>query len=218
MPANSALRRLLVVLFGLLYNEFAWTYDLVSWSVSMGQWRSWQRTALPYLQGRRVLEVGHGTGNMLLDLLSLGFQPVGLDLSPSMGRIARRKLRRVSGTRALPVPLVRGRVEALPFAGASFDSLLSTFPTEYIGRPPAIAEFHRILRPGGVVVSVPSAQITGLAPADRLAEWLFRVTGQSAESFWAPLVSRYAAAGFQARLERVRLPRSLVTLVVARKE
>src|SRR5512144_2064080 len=113
MPANSLLR----FGFRLLYNELAWTYDFVSWSVSMGQWRAWQRTALPYLYGGRVLEVGHGTGNMLLDLLSLGFTPVGLDLSRGMGRIARRKLRRVSGTRAPAAPLaplVRGRVEALP--------------------------------------------------------------------------------------------------------
>jgi ubiquinone/menaquinone biosynthesis C-methylase UbiE len=214
MPANSLLR-LLRFGFRLLYNELAWTYDFVAWSVSMGQWRAWQRTALPYLYGRRVLEVGHGTGNMLLDLLSLGFTPVGLDLSRSMGRVAGRKLRRVSGTRALASPLVRGRVDALPFAAASFDSLLSTFPTEYIGQPPAIAEFRRLLRPGGVVVCVPSAQITGIGLADRLAEWLFRVTGQSAESFWAPLVARFSAAGFQARLERVRLPRSLVTVLVA---
>ncbi len=217
MPAN-ALVRLLRFAFRLLYNDFAWTYDLVSWSVSMGQWRAWQRTALPYLYGKRVLEVGHGTGNMLLDLLSLGFKPVGLDLSRQMGRIAGRKLRRVSGTRAPAVPLVGGRVEALPFAPASFDSLLATFPTEYIGQPPAIGEFRRVLRPGGAVVCVPSAQITGIGPADRLAAWLFRVTGQSADSLWAPLVARYSAAGFQSRLERVRLPRSLVTVLVAIRE
>ena len=72
--------------FHLLYNQMAWTYDLVSWTVSVGQWRSWQRASLPYLRGRRILEVAHGTGNLLLDLVSLGFQPVGLDLSPTMGR------------------------------------------------------------------------------------------------------------------------------------
>ena len=39
-----------------------------------------------------MLEIAHGTGNLLLDLISLGFKPVGLDLSPAMGRIASRKL------------------------------------------------------------------------------------------------------------------------------
>src|SRR5258705_7894292 len=91
---DDLVRRFMRFAFGLLYNQLAWTYDLVSWTVSAGQWRSWQRAALPYLRGRAVLEIAHGTGNLLLDLISLGFQPVGLDLSPAMGRIASHKLKR----------------------------------------------------------------------------------------------------------------------------
>jgi ubiquinone/menaquinone biosynthesis C-methylase UbiE len=199
--------------FGLLYNQLAWTYDLVSWTVSMGQWRTWQRAALPFLRGRRVLEVAHGTGNMLLDLAAGGQAPVGLDLSRAMSGLARRKLRR-SGR---AVPLVRGHVEALPFAAGSFESLLSTFPTEFVGQPLAVREFHRVLAPGGAFVCVPAAQITGVAPADRWAAWLFRVTGQSSEAWFSPLAARYAGAGFQARLEHVRLPRSTVMVLVAEK-
>jgi ubiquinone/menaquinone biosynthesis C-methylase UbiE len=55
------------------------------------------------LRGRRVLEVAHGTGHLLLDLVGLGFEPVGLDLSLSMSRLAARKLRRVLNGDALPV-------------------------------------------------------------------------------------------------------------------
>jgi ubiquinone/menaquinone biosynthesis C-methylase UbiE len=203
--------------FGLLYNQLAWTYDLVSWTVSMGQWRSWQRAALPFLHGRRVLEVAHGTGNLLLDLLGSGRAPVGLDLSATMSRLARRKLRRSRAWPALPAPLVRGRVEALPFAAGTFESLLSTFPTEFVGSPQAVREFHRVLAPGGAFVCVPAAQITGTHLADRWAAWLFRVTGQSSETWFRPLADRYASAGFRARLESVRLPRSLVTVLVAEK-
>ena len=216
------LRKLVLLAFRLLYHELAWTYDLVAATVSMGQWRSWQRAALPFLRGRQVLEVGHGTGNLLLDLCQGGFEPVGVDLSPRMGGIAQRKLRRGQDERARTVPLVRASVVALPFAAGSFPSLLSTFPTEYIGRPAAIAEFYRVLAPGGVLVSVPAAQITGLSPSDRFADWLFRVTGQAANAPatadpWSPLLHRYAAAGFAARIEHVRLARSVVTVVVAEK-
>ena len=212
------LRRVMRWALGLLYHQLAWTYDWVSWLVSMGQWRSWQRAALPHLRGQRVLEVAHGTGNLLLDLVSLGFQPVGLDASPAMSRLAGRKLRRaLGGGRALPAPLLRARVEALPFATGSFQSLVSTFPTDYVADPAAIAEFYRVLAPGGAFVCVPAAQITGGSLGDRWAAWLFRVTGQSASDWYTPLVSRYTAAGFQARAEQVRQPRSTVTLIIAEK-
>jgi ubiquinone/menaquinone biosynthesis C-methylase UbiE len=199
--------------FRLLYNEAAFTYDWVSAIVSIGQWRSWQRTGLGRLRGKRVLEIAHGTGNLLLDLAALGFAPIGMDLSRAMGEIARRKLAR----RALSIPLVRARVQALPFANQVFPSLLSTFPAEFIVEPPAVAEFYRVLQPGGVLVVVPVAQITGPALADRLAEALFRLTGQAATNWFAPVLHRYEQAGFTARIERVILPRSIVTLIVAEK-
>jgi ubiquinone/menaquinone biosynthesis C-methylase UbiE len=113
--------------------------------------------------------------------------------------------------------LVRGRVQALPFADRSFPSLVATFPTEFIVDPVAVSEFGRVLQPGGVAVFVPVAQVTGLALPDRLADWLFRVTGQSATEWFAPVLERYGEAGFQARIERVVLPRSLVTVIVVEK-
>ncbi|MBI3362064.1 MAG: class I SAM-dependent methyltransferase [Chloroflexi bacterium] len=199
--------------FRLLYNELAFTYDWVSWSVSVGQWRSWQRCALPRLAGPRVLEIAHGTGDTLIDLVGAGFQPVGIDLSPSMSRIAQNKLKR----RGIAVPLVRGRAQALPFARGSFPSIVATFPTEYIGDPAALAEFHRILQPGGRLVFIPTAKITGGGPIHRFAEWLFAVTGQSGP--WPPQVeARYHAAGFDARIEVEKLKHSEVTIVIAEKK
>src|SRR5574337_379806 len=201
--------------FRLLYNEMAWAYDLVSWGVSVGQWRSWQRAALPYLRGRRVLEVAHGTGNTLLDLAALGFEPVGMDLSKAMGGIARGKLRAHGLDEK--IPLVRGRVQALPFASRSLPSLMSTFPTDFIMNLQAITEFQRVLQPGGVFVCVPVALITSPRLLDRLAHWLFKITGQSSEMWFAPLTERYDAAGFATRVERVNLPRSVVTVIIAEK-
>lgn len=213
MPPAPLLKRFMRLAFRLLYNELAWTYDLVSWSVSIGQWRSWQRTALPRVRPGRVLEIAHGTGDLLLDLQEAGLAPIGLDLSPAMGRIARQKLQ----ARGVRLPLVRGRVQALPFADRVFASLVSTFPAEFILEPAAVAEFYRVLEPGGVLIIIPAAQITGPALPDRLAEWLFRVTGQSAPAGGAPPENPFTPAGFSTRVERVRLPRSVVTVVIAEK-
>ena len=54
---------LLRPVYYLLYHHFAWTYDLVADIVSLGQWKDWVRTALPYLDGC-VLELGYGPGHL----------------------------------------------------------------------------------------------------------------------------------------------------------
>jgi ubiquinone/menaquinone biosynthesis C-methylase UbiE len=117
--------------FRLLYNELAFTYDAVSYVVSLGAWRCWQRAALKHITAnadRRILELAHGTGNLQLDMLGAGYRVVGYDLSPYMGRIARAKLAR----RGLPVRLARGRAQQLPFATGGFGTVVSTFPTDFI--------------------------------------------------------------------------------------
>lgn len=206
------IRSLLRLGFRLLYHELAFTYDWVSRGTSIGQWRMWQRAGLRRLRGNRVLELAHGTGDMLLDMLALGFEPVGLDLSPTMGRIASRKLSRHGVT----APLVRGRAQALPFATEAFTSVLSTFPAEFIGEPAVLAELRRVLGPGGRVVVVPVARITGLGPLDRLGEWLFHITGQS-DPRPLGLTAPLDIPGFDVRIEVDRLERSEVMVVVGEK-
>jgi ubiquinone/menaquinone biosynthesis C-methylase UbiE len=206
--------------FRLLYNEFAWTYDLVSWTVSVGQWRTWQRQALPHIVGDRILEVAHGTGNLQIDLAAAGYKSIAFDLSAAMGRIAKRKL---AGHQLFP-PFVRGRVQGLPFRSEHFTTIISTFPTEFIADPSAVREFYRVLAPAGRMVFVPAATIIPAHILDRFARWLFEVTGQSATpdqtslDAWTPrLAAAYREAGFQMRVESVKLPRSVVWVIIAQK-
>lgn len=209
------MRLLLRLVYRLLYYEMAWTYDWVSAFVSMGQWRAWQRAALPHLRGQKILEVAHGPGHLLLDLKALGFVPLGIDFSPVMGRLARQKLR--AHSMEMIIPLARARVQNLPFPTETFDSLLSTFPTNFIVDPLAIQEFHRVLKNGGRLVCVPAARLTGLGLPDHFANWLFRVTGQASSEWYTPVLQKYQQAGFAARVELVELPRSGVTLIIAEK-
>jgi ubiquinone/menaquinone biosynthesis C-methylase UbiE len=217
-PSSPFMRLLLRLFFRLLYNEFAFTYDLVSWVVSIGQWREWQRQVIPHIVGDQILEVAHGTGNLQIDLAAQGFKPVAFDLSPDMGRIAKRKL----AGRKLKPPFVRGLVQALPFTAKHFTTLIATFPTEFIVDPLAVSEFQRVLASGGRLIFVPAATIIPGHLADQLAKWLFEVTGQSATpsaaDLWGQrLADTYRAARFQIRIETVKLPRSLVWLVIAEK-
>lgn len=218
-------QRLVAFGFRLLYNEFAFTYDTVSKGVSMGAWRCWQRSALMHLnvsRDARILEVAHGTGDLQLDLHARGFTPIGYDLSPHMGRIASRKLKR----HGIIPRLIRGRVEALPFQAASYDAIVCTFPTNFITSPQTLAECHRVLRADGSMIVVLSGVFTTHGPITRLLELAYRITGQresrtpQAElntELYAPLLERFSAAGFAARIQFEACPRSKAVLIIAQK-
>lgn len=160
--------------FHLLYNQMAWSYDTVSAVVSAGKWRDWQRAAQPFVRGARVLELGHGPGHTLLDLQRSGFQVTGLDLSPTMGRMARRRGQAEGQT----LDVVRGRAQTLPFAAAAFDTVLSLFPTPYVVDPATLQEVHRVLVPGGRLVVLPEARLATTSVSNRALEQLYRITGQ----------------------------------------
>ena len=160
--------------FRLLYNELAWTYDWVSRAVSLGQWRHWQRAVIPRLNGQRVLEIAFGTGDLLVDMMAVGYRPYGLDLSPYMIRIARAKLAR----KGMATPLYQGRVQALPFANGVFHSVAIAFPTDFICQPSALAEISRVLALSGRLVVVDEGYLLGCGLLDRFINWLYIFTGQ----------------------------------------
>lgn len=201
--------------FRLLYNELAWTYDWVSWIVSLGQWRSWQRHALTYFdRGRdtQVLELAHGTANLQLDMAHAGWRSIGLDLSPYMGRIARGKLQRAG----LQARLVRGSAFSLPFGDTSFTYIVSTFPTEFIIQPETIREVRRILKPGGRLVVVLNGMLTAINPLVGALEWLYQVTGQRAPLPVDPF-RQFREGGLEPSLHVDDLPGSKVWVLVADK-
>jgi ubiquinone/menaquinone biosynthesis C-methylase UbiE len=195
-----------------LYTDMAWTYDLIAWLVSLGLWGTWQATGLEVLDGGAVLEVGHGPGHLLRQMTARGWCAVGADPSRQMGRLAARRLRR----HGMMPRLVRARAQSLPFPAGYFGGVLSTFPSEYIFDPRSLAEAWRILKPGGQFVVVPVAMITGGSAIDRIGAWLNKVTGQAGEpeAAWS---RPFKALGFQTRVDRLHLGRSVVLRLVAQK-
>ena len=144
--------RLCKLAFESLYGPLAWAYDWVSRTFFMGQWRLWQKSAIPHLEGPRVLEVGMGTGDLQADLMAAGFEVWGIDASAQMLRQARAKARRMG---LFTDRVLLARAQALPFPAALFNSAVSTFPSEYIADPRTLAELRRVLVPGGALVIVP---------------------------------------------------------------
>lgn len=162
--------------FDRFYHEFSWTYDSVAALVSAGYWRSWTVAAVPYLRGQ-VLELGCGTGNVQCALARDASAPfaVGLDRSWQMLQHTQRKAEHAG----VQVRLLRGNAQTLPFPAASFDTLLATFPSEYIVAPETLAEARRVLRPGGQFVILPGAQLDSTGLYERLVDLAYRLTLQT---------------------------------------
>jgi ubiquinone/menaquinone biosynthesis C-methylase UbiE len=163
------------------------------------------------LVGEDVLEVGFGTGDLLIDLAESGYSPYGLDSSIRMVRIAMRKLRR----KGLSVPLCRGYAQALPFANESFDSIASTFPSSFIFEPASLAEMKRVLRQGGRLVVVREARLVGHSLLSRFVKWLYLITGQYRSE--VSLEKSLTSAGLAVRKECEVDSLSMVQIIVAKK-
>lgn len=200
--------------FRLLYNEMSFAYDAVSYIVSFGEWRAWQRSTLTYVMSpsMRVLELAHGTGNLHLDLFAMGVKPIGYDLSPAMGKIASRKLK----ARGYKPQLVRGMAQRMPFLNYSFDIVISTFPTNFIIAEETLRDIHRILAQDGNLVIVLNGVLDGGGLVRGVLELLYRVTGQREEAKW-DIESYFGKFGFQAKYIEVVCKRSTTQLIVARK-
>lgn len=203
-------------------------------------------SAIPFIEGTRVLEIGHGPGHLQRVLLSRGLVAVGIDESAPMGRLAKRNLRRAAVARsqstsssaaadrtasdqATPASksdytqtnLTRGVAQRLPFPNEAFHTVAATFPAEYIFDPVTLTEAWRVLAPGGRFVILPGAVITGRGGVDRLLAWIFRITGETPPNLSEMLHQRtkepFARAGFQVEIHEIAVKSSLVFIVSATK-
>jgi ubiquinone/menaquinone biosynthesis C-methylase UbiE len=217
----SALRLVLRIFFRLLYHEFAWTYDWVAAAVSAGHWSDWVKQAQPFMVGQHVLELGFGPGHLQSDLREAGLDVFGLDASPQMCWLASTNIRR-----SLKAPsrngythdakFVCGLGSQLPFRSGSFNTVTATFPTEYIFERRTAAEIARVLTPGGRLVIVLTAWITGKTLRERASALLFSLTGQSepVQVIWQ---TPFSEAGLEVKTIWIDLGHSRVCILTGDK-
>ena len=204
--------RFMRAFFYLLYQPMAWSYDFVASMVSWGRWLDWVKTVLPYLKGTHILEIGHGPGHLQVALRSRNTNITGIDASRQMGFQAMRNLRKEN----FSAQLARSYAQRLPFPDITFDQIVATFPTEYIYAQETLSEVYRTLKPGGTLVVLPAAWITGRRLVDRSAAALFRVTGQSPDKDH-PWAEPFMQAGFQTEVESVKSKSWSLIIILAQK-
>lgn len=203
------MKQFLRLFFRLLYHQLAFTYDLVAASVSFNRWKDWVMSVIPFIEGDQILEIGHGPGHLQRLLLSRQLMTVAIDESRQMGYLAKRN---TDGSACL----TRGLAQHLPFPNQVFDTVVSTFPADYINDPLTLAEVKRCLSKGGRFIILPVAW-----PKNPFLDWLFRVTGESPSEavelvkskFREPLVK----AGFETEVKTLDVKSSLLLIVLATK-
>lgn len=95
-------------------------------------------------RGAMVGDVGCGPGHIAAHLQRLGLRPVGVDLSPQMIELARR--------RSPGIDFMVGSMLSLPADDHSWDGMVAFYSIIHLEPaelPVACAEFRRVLRPGG---------------------------------------------------------------------
>ncbi len=157
---------------------------------------------LPAVDGRTVLDVGCGAGPMSERLESLGARVTGLDLSRPLLERARRRCPDAEF-------IEHDLAEPLPFGSGSFHCVVASLCLHYVRDwEPVLAEFFRVLEPGGCVVlstSHPAGDWarhpTGRYFETREIEETWDIAGRSIDVrfYRRPLsssVSSFLAAGF----------------------
>jgi ubiquinone/menaquinone biosynthesis methyltransferase len=133
-----------------LFSTIAERYDLITRLLSYGQDRKWKARVAELAAARpgmRALDLACGTGDIAFTLAARGADVVGLDITHRMLQLARAKGRAAQ--------FVTGDMLALPFGDEAFDLVTTGYGLRNVPDiPRAIAEMQRVLKPGGILLSL----------------------------------------------------------------
>jgi demethylmenaquinone methyltransferase/2-methoxy-6-polyprenyl-1,4-benzoquinol methylase len=140
-----------------MFAAIAGKYDLNNRLHSLGRDQAWRRFAVKAAAvqpGDTVADIACGTGDLTeLFARTPASRVIGIDFTPEMLDVARRKLTTRAPDLQRKVEYRQGDAQSLDLPNASVDVVSIAFGIRNVADPRrAIREFARILRPGGRVV------------------------------------------------------------------
>ncbi|NOX36787.1 MAG: methyltransferase domain-containing protein [Calditrichaeota bacterium] len=194
------------------YNRIAPIYDWLEWFPETLAFRKWRQRLFQYLTGKRVLEVGLGTGKNI-PYYPPDVQLVGIDISRRMLSRAREK----AMANFQPVGLLTMDAQRLAFPDQTFDHTISTFVFCSVYEPvEGLRELYRVLKPGGTALFLEHVRPESPLPGkvfDMLNPLIVRMMGANINR---RTVENIRKAGFEIEKEW-NLWKDIVKFVVARK-
>ncbi|MCE9619073.1 MAG: bifunctional demethylmenaquinone methyltransferase/2-methoxy-6-polyprenyl-1,4-benzoquinol methylase UbiE [Planctomycetes bacterium] len=207
-----------------MFTAIAPTYDLNNRIHSFGLDQAWRRRTvrevakrlaspdhrtagdaakrLKPLLDKKVLDMACGTGDLTELFRKAGALATGGDYTPAMLEIARAKSARHDGADPR-ILFVEADATQLPFHTSTFDAVTIAFGLRNVSDPAkAIAEFFRVLRPGGVMAILEFDQ-----PSSRLVRFVHNFYTQRIMPLTATAIARDRSGAYK------YLPRSVSTFL-----
>jgi len=159
------------------YDKISKVYDLLA-DHAEAPMRERGLELLSARRGESVVEIGCGTGHCLAALtraVGAAGRALGVDLSAGM--LAQTAARLASEHPRAPAMLLCADGSSLPFADGRLDALFASFTLELFDTPElplVLAEWRRVLRPGGRMVIVGLSRDGGPDALRQLYEWTHR--------------------------------------------
>jgi len=163
------------------YNRIARVYDLLEGLVERSRYRQWRQLLWSKVTGKRVLEVGVGTGKNF-PYYPAEAEVTAIDFSEKMLARAREKARK----QKVMVNLLPMDVQKMEFPDNSYDTVVATFV--FCSVPDSIKglmEVERVCQPGGKVLL-----LEHVLSANRVLAWLMNVVNPVVVRVMGPNINR----------------------------
>jgi len=136
----------------MVIDEFSHPKTVKSYTkaLDIGLWESEKKIIDRFIKQGKLLDLGCGTGRTTFPLNEMGYDVLGVDLTPSMIEVAKKEAKR----RKVDIEFKVGDATDLDFKAKTFDNAIFSFNgwTQIPGkenRQKALAEVYRVLKPKG---------------------------------------------------------------------